>query len=300
VKRMDGAIRDIANALIDDFVADGQVEFMEAFAKRLPLYVIADLLGVPREHEALLHRMADATTTMGDGGLRTRDEIFDLHRVQIEGQKVFQSLFGQYRRKPEENLLSYLIHSRLADGSALTDRHLHSLIQLFLVGGNDTTPGALGNGMYVLARDPQLQAQLRADTTLIPKFVEEVLRFESPVAGLYRFVKRDTVLGGVPLPEGATVSCRLNAGNRDAARFVEPDVFDITRKGARNHLGFGAGVHYCVGINLGRAEVTVGWEALLLRLDDFRLQDARFVPTFQDKLNVRNPISIPISFSVRK
>jgi cytochrome P450 len=299
VKRMNPAIRLVANELIDAFGRDGTVEFMGAFAKRLPLYVIADLLGVPREHEVLLHRMADATTTMGDGGLRSREEILSLHRVQIEGQKVFQRFFEQYREKPEENMLSYLILARFESGCPLSDRQLHSLIQLFLVGGNDTSPGALGNGMMALARNQRLQSELRSDPTLIPKFVEEVLRFESPVAGLYRFVARDTQLGGVALAAGATVSCRLNAGNRDPGRFENPDVLDIARKGARNHLAFGAGVHYCVGVNLGRAEVTIGWETLLGRLATFRLQDAQFEPVYQDKLIVRNPVSIPIAFERR-
>lgn len=296
VKRMNPAIRTVANELIDGFIDDGRVEFMEAFASRLPRYVIADLLGVPREHEQLLHRLADATTTMGDGGLRSREEILDLHRVQIEGQKVFQKLFEHYRAKPEENMLSYLLLAHFEDGSPLSDRQLHSLMQLFLVGGNDTSPGALGNGTLVLARDQVLQNVLRTDPTLIPKFVEEVLRFESPVAGLYRFVAKDTVLGGVSLPEGATVSCRLNAGNRDPSRFDNPNVLDIARKGARNHLGFGAGVHYCVGVNLGRAEVTIGWETLLARLANFRLLDPLFNPIYQDKLIVRNPIQVQIAF----
>jgi cytochrome P450 len=178
----------------------------------------------------------------------------------------------------------------------VSDRQLHSLVQLFLVGGNDTTPGALGNGMLSLVHDQKLQSELRADPTLIPKFVEESIRFESPVAGLFRFVKQDTVLGGVALKAGATVSCRLNAGNRDGGRFENPHVLDIARKGARNHLGFGAGVHYCVGVNLGRAEVAIGWETLLARSNSFRLQDPSFVPAYPNKLLVRNPMAIPIAF----
>jgi cytochrome P450 len=296
VKRMNPAIRLVANELIDGLEDDGSMEFMEAFAKRLPLYVIADLLGVPREHEVLLHQMADATVTMGDGALRTRAEILNLHRLTIEGQKVFQKLFDRYRADPEDNLLSYLILARFADGSPVTDQQLHSLVQLFLVGGNDTTPGALGNGMLVLACNQKLQAEIRSDPALIPKFVEESIRFESPVAGLFRFLKRDTVLDGVPLAAGTTVSCRLNAGNRDAAQFENPDVLDPLRKGARNHLGFGVGVHYCVGVNLGRAEVTVGWETLLARLGHFRLQDSLFRPAYQNKLLVRSPIAVPIAF----
>jgi cytochrome P450 len=265
----------------------------------LPLYVIADLLGVPREHEVLLHRLADSTTTLGDGLLRTREEIFELHRVQIQGQKVFQKLFEEYRAVPQDNMLSYLIHSKFADGSPLSDHQLHSLMQLFLVGGNDTSPGALGNGMLLLARDQALQARIQAEPGLIGPFVEEALRFESPVSGLYRFVTEEVVLAGVSLPAGAIVSCRLNAANRDPAQFGNPDVLDVERKGARSHLAFGAGIHYCVGVNLGRAEVNIGWQVLLDRLEHIRLQDPGFRPSYQDKLVVRNPISIPIAFNRR-
>lgn len=299
VKRMNPAIRQIANELVDSFPSDGKIDFHEKFAKRLPLYVIADLIGVPRVHEDLLHRMADATTAMADGGTRTRAEILNLHRTQIEGQKVCQKLIEQYRVKPEENILSQLAASRFDDGCALTDRQIHSLLQLLLVGGNDTTPGALSNGMLVLARDHELQNSLRSDLTLLPKFIDEILRFEGPVAGLYRRATRDTVLGGVAIPAGATVNCRLNAANRDAERFEDPDAFDIARKGIRNHLGFGYGVHYCVGVNLARAEMTIGWETLLSRLVNLRLQSSDFQPKYQDKLSVRNPVSLPIAFDFR-
>jgi cytochrome P450 family 150 subfamily A5 len=154
--------------------------------------------------------------------------------------------------------------------------------------------------MMMLAQDRTLQAELRADPASIPKFVEESIRLDSPVAGLFRFVKRDTVLGGVALAAGSTVSCRLNSANRDPSRFENPDVLDIARKGAGHHLGFGAGVHYCVGVNLGRAEVTIGWETLLARLDDIRFQNRNFTPVYQNKLLVRNVVEIPIAFKRRR
>lgn len=153
--------------------------------------------------------------------------------------------------------------------------------------------------MLMLTRNPKIQHALRADTTLLLKFIDEVLRFESPVAGLYRRVKQDTVLGGVAIPAGAMVNCRLNSGNRDAERFENPVKFDLARKGIRNHLAFRAGIHFCVGISLARAELTIGWETLLSRLDNFQLQTPDLEIRYQEKLAVRTPLSVPITYETR-
>jgi cytochrome P450 len=296
IRKMAGSIEAIANQLVKSFPENGMVDFHQAFSRSLPLFTMADLLGVSRNHADLLHRMADSTTALADGGTRSRDKILNLHRVQIEGQKVMQRMIEFYRGNPLDNIISHLATAQFDDASNLSDTQIHALIQLLLVGGNDTSVGALSNAMLYLARHPEIQTVLQADHSLIGRFVEEAVRFDSPVAGLYRFAKRDVELGGVIIPAGATVSCRLNAGNRDPNQFPNADEIDLQRKAIRNHVGFGAGIHYCVGAHLGRAEVNIGLQVVLSQLGNIRLQNPDEPIIYEDKLVVRNPMSVSIMF----
>jgi cytochrome P450 len=133
------------------------------------------------------------------------------------------------------------------------------------VGGNDTTPAGIGHSVLLLCRQTELQERLRGDVDAIAKFVEEALRLESPVQGLYRFAKVDTELGGVRIPAGSALSVRYAAANRDEKVFANPQRADLDRKGLRNHMAFGAGIHYCAGANLARLEMRLSIEGLLAR-----------------------------------
>ncbi len=301
-----GSVRDlrenvgrIVNEFIDGFVDQGSVDLQSAISLRLPVTVIGDLLGLPRELGGVLQSMAESTTKLADGTRLTPEEILEGHRAQIRGQKVFHEYLERYRKSPADNLLSQLLYARLDTGESLSEREIHSVIQALLVGGNDTTPGAIGNSMLLLARDPALQARLRGDPKLIPAFAEESLRLESPVQGLYRRTLREVVLGGVTIPENATLTIRYAAANRDEKTFERPTELLLDRKGIRNHFAFGGGIHYCVGNILARMELIVTVEALLNRLDEIALDPPDFVVRYVPKLVVRNPEALPVTFKKR-
>lgn len=299
VRQLRNTVSGVANELVNAFASKGRVDLQEALAVRLPLFVIADVLGVPREISDTLRAMGEATTKLADATRLTPDEIMEGHMTQIRGQKIFQPYIEKYRAAPAENLLSHLVHVKAESGESLSDRELHSVIQALLVGGNDTTPGGIGNCALMLARDAKLQSQLRADPSLIPNFVEEAMRLESPVQGLFRRSVRDVVLGGVAIPANSTLVVRFAAANRDPKAFPNPNTFDMHREKVRGHHAFGFGIHYCVGNILARMEVNVAMEVLLARVEDIRLDPPDFQVRYVPKIVVRNPESLPVTFRAR-
>jgi cytochrome P450 len=297
VRRLRESVCSIADQLIDSFIADGKVEFVTGFALRLPVFILADLLGISREHVAELQSMAESTTRLADGVGLSREQLLECHRGQIRGQHLFNGYIDRYTATPSDNLISHLISAEVDGHPRLTLREIHSTIQALLVGGNDTTPGAISSCLLLIAQNDALQRSLREDGTRIAPFVEEALRLESPVQGMYRFARCDVVLGGTAIPAGASINVRFGSGNLDEAAYERPKEFDLHRKGIRNHLAFGAGIHYCVGNMLARMELSVAIERLLSRLDGIRLEPANFDVRYVDKLVIRNVVKLPIAFN---
>jgi cytochrome P450 len=249
VQRMKAAVAVRIDEIMDAFIARGHADYVKEFSLRLPVSIQADLLGMSHDHLAVMLEMADSTVRLNDGRALSRDEIIECHRVQIRGQKIFQPFIERYRRAPQDNLLSHLVNAVLDNGESLTDAEVHGIIQVLLVGGNDTTVGALSSCMLFLARDPSLQERLRSTPSLIAAFVEEALRLESPVQGLWRRATRDTELHGIPIPAGAMINMRYGAINRDENAYACAAEMNLQRPGIRNHSAFGGGIHYCAGVS---------------------------------------------------
>lgn len=175
-----------------------------------------------------------------------------------------------------------------------------SIMQQFMVAGNETTTSTLAGGLLQLIRNPEQMAKAKAaaggrDPKLIANLVEEALRYETPTAGMWRLITEDTELGGVALPKGAMLQLRYAAANRDPAKFPDPDKFDIERANARTHLAFGKGPHMCVGNMLSRKEMLVAFDELLDRLDDFAVTDEGGIAILPNIL-LRGVTRLPISF----
>jgi cytochrome P450 len=275
VRGMQGYIQQIVDELIDDFIDRGEVEFVADFAIKLPIYIIADQLGVPRRDMQKFKDWSDASVPIGlDIG---RDAEMARARLVIEFQHYFLERIEERRRDPRDDILSDLVNARLEedgypDGRPLDGSELLSIIQQLLVAGNETTTNALAAGMVLLIENPDQLALLQAgDDKVMRTFCEEVLRLESPVAGLFRVTTRDTVLGGTPIPAGAMVNLRWAAANRDEAVFAEAERLDVCRRNAGAQIAFGVGVHFCVGAMLAREEMFLGFRTLLRRLANIRM-----------------------------
>ncbi len=279
VRGMQGYIQQIVDELIDDFIDRGEVEFVAEFAIKLPIYIIADQLGVPRRDMQKFKDWSDASIPIGlDIGA---DAELARMKLVIEFQRYFLERIEERRREPQDDILSDLVNARLEeegnpDGRPLNGSELLSIIQQLLVAGNETTTNAFAAGMVLLLDNPDQLAQLKSgDDKLMRTFCEEVLRLESPVAGLFRVTTRDTVLGGHEIPAGSLVNLRWAAANRDEKVFTDPDALDVCRRNAGAQIAFGVGVHFCVGAMLAREEMFLGFRTLLRRLANIRLVDGQ-------------------------
>jgi len=281
----------LADGLIDEFVDAGEIEFCRAYANPFTLLVIADLLGVPPADHATFRgwlRKALAGNVEGGSGDGLLANLYP----------YFTRYIQERREKPGDDVMSTLATARFADGELPALASLVSLAFVLFTAGQETTARLISTGMRVLAEQPDLADELRARPEGIRNFIEECLRFESPIKGPFRLALHDTRLGDVEIPAGSVLMAVNGAANRDPRVFPDPDRFDAKRSNARRNIAFGHGTHFCVGANLARAEARISFERLLARLDDFRLVDAaalRYAPSFL----IRGLDALPLRFRSR-
>ena len=279
----------LADQQLDGFLADGRCDFIQQFANPFAMLVVADLLGVPDEdrhgfEDALLSGAAK-TGSIGSTGSET------LAHTPLEYlYERFSAYVEDRRRAPTGDVLSGLAAATFPDGSTPDVIDVVRIAANLFAAGQETTVRLLGSAVQLIAERPDLQAQLRADRSLLPNFIEECLRIESPVKGDFRLSRVATTVGGVEVPAGTTVMLVNAAVNRDPRQFEDPATFRIDRPNARTHMSFGRGVHTCPGAPLARAEARVSLERLLDRTADIRIDEEhhgppdarryRYVPTF--------------------
>ena len=271
IKAMAPHIDDVTRGLIDGLIRSGECEFNVDFAMPLPGTIIAEELGLDRSQIHRFNRWAGAMLALAMRPL-TEEELLNAVEIELEAQHYLAEQFDRRRTERADDLISTLVHAHEGeDGAApLTVAELQNLMHQLVTGGFETTTSALNHGMWLLTRYPEVQDRLRGDRSLVPAFIEEVLRFESPVAGLTRRATRDVELNGVVIPEGAMVMIRYQAANRDGAAFDRPDEFDIDRERS-NHLAFGVGPHFCVGAALARQELLSAFTQWLERTSSIEL-----------------------------
>jgi cytochrome P450 len=270
VDAMEADIRSIARGLLDRMAPKGAAEFVHDFAVPLPVAVIAEQIGLTRDDAAMVKRWSDAFADRL-GGMISKERELACAREVVEFQKFMKGKLDERRARPVDDLLSDLVNARIEDERPLDDADLLSILQQLMVAGNETTTSTIAGGLLLLINNPGELAKVRADRSLIPNMVEEMLRLESPSAGLWRVVKRDAELGGVRIPAGSMLMVRFAAGNRDPGKYEAPDRFVADRANARTQMAFGKGIHMCVGNMLARKELVVAFEEILDRLDDIAL-----------------------------
>ena len=298
VEQMGVYVRQVTNALIDGFIEDGACEFKTAFANHLPMTVIADALGAPREDMDRFHRWSDAFVVQL-GGVSDRETRLEAARRIVEFQHYFIDRIEEKRANPTEDVISDLVHATLAeegDDRVMDHGELISIIQQLLVAGNETTAHTLTAGMYYLARDPELRGRLLADPEAIPAFVEETLRLLTPTNSMWRVVVKDARIGGVPVRAGEVLLLRYGSGNRDDAEFAEPERLDLDRSDPRRHLAFGAGIHTCIGAQLARKEMVTAFEVLLSRLKNPHLAPGGEALRYSPNILLRGVLELPLVF----
>lgn len=292
-----------ARELIDGFRAAGRVDVVHDFARRFPVNVIADMLGLDRaDHGRFQDWYTAIIAFLGNlsqdpevaaAGLRTREEFAEymipvIHRRRAEGG---------------DDLLSTLCTAEV-DGTTMTDEDIKAFCSLLLAAGGETTDKAIASLFRNLLEHPDQLAAVREDRDLIPKAFAETLRYTPPVHMIMRQLAEDVTLSGGELRAGTTVTCLIGAANRDADRYADPESFNIFREdlaaataftAAADHLAFALGRHFCVGALLAEAEVVVGTNQLLDAMPDAHLP-AGFVPV-ERGVFTRGPETLPVEFT---
>ena len=291
VAALEPAIRGIAVHLLDELEAAGPgatVDLIEGYAYPLPFGVIGELLGIPAADRPRLHAWFGVLLTGWAGdpppeAVEASDGIVAYLRELVDDK----------RRSPADDLVSVLVATE--DDALTTQELLSSLFQL-VVAGHDTTVSLIGNGVVALLDHPAQLEALQADPGQLPAAIDELIRFTAPVPhATFRVTAEPLTLGGVQIPAREQVLVCLGSANRDPGRFPEPDVLDISRGDGPN-LGFGHGIHYCLGAPLARLEARVAFETLLGRHPGLRLAVNRDALTWAhgDGLVLRGLVSLPV------
>ncbi|MFE0736150.1 cytochrome P450 [Streptomyces sp. NPDC058855] len=288
-------VRELTDRLIDGFAEKGEADLIHDFAFPLPIYAICDLLGVPAEDQDDFRDWAGMMIRHG-GGPRG-----GVARSVKKIRGYLAELIHRKRQDLGDDLISGLI--RASDhGDHLTEAEATAMCFVLLFAGFETTINLIGNGTYQLLRHPEqrerLQASLAAgETGLLETGVEELLRFDGPVElATWRYATRDLSIGGQAIPAGDPVLVVLAAADRDPARFAEPDTLDLARRD-NQHLGYGHGIHYCLGAPLARLEGQVALATLLTRLPDLRLAADPAELRWRGGLIMRGLRTLPVEFT---
>ena len=285
-------VREIAEELVGAAVERGAtLDLVHDLAIPLPVRVIAELLGVEPSRYQDFKRWSDATVTSSTG----IDESNDPERLAADREELRQFLadvVAERRKAPRDDLISTVISGGPTD-RVLTDLEAQGFASLLLIAGNETTTNLLGNAMRALLAHPDQLRKVIENPDLIPGVIEETLRWDSPVQSLFRKTTAEVEFSGTKIPEGRMVMLLLNSANRDERHFDDGERFDITRR-TSGHLGFGLGVHFCLGASLARLEARVTLEALFARCTDFALETDEV--EFLDSLLIRGPRALPLSF----
>lgn len=270
INAMDPFVRDTAYKLIDAFVADGHCDWVKQYAVPLPLIVIGHQMGVPESDIWRIKAWTDAWVQRL-GMMQTEEEERWSVEMEIEAQHYFQAVFERLRKQPDDTLLSEMVNRVIPEwGRPLNDNELHAeMMADTFVGGSETSTNAISAGVMLLIQNPDVWARLKSDPEqYLRTFVEEVVRLEGPVQGLFRNTAEDVTLHGVTIPKGSMVNIRYAAANRDEREFECPEQLDLERDKPGRHLGYGSGIHHCLGAPLARRELYWAFRALVERVDE--------------------------------
>lgn len=272
IEGMDSFVRDTAYKLMDAFVDHGQCDWIKQYAVPLPLIVIGQQMGVPEADIWKIKAWTDAWVQRL-GMMQTEEEEQWSVEMEIEAQHYFQPIFERLRKKPDDTLLSEMVNRVIPEwGRPLTDNELHAeMMADTFVGGSETTTNAIGYGLKLLIENPGVWQKLRSNPDkYLRTFCEEVVRLEGPVQGLFRIAANDTEMHGVLIPKGAMINVRYAAANRDEREFECPADLNLEREKPGRHIGFGSGIHHCLGAPLARRELFWAFQALIDRVDGMR------------------------------
>ncbi len=303
VNAIEADIRTKTIGLINAMAAKGEGDFVVDFAVPVPVQVIAQQIGLSAPEDITRVKRWSDSAVDRFSQMITRERELECARDLVDFQQLIKAKIDERKAHGGDDLLADLVAARIEGEEPLQDAEIMSIMQQFMVAGNETTTSTLAGALYQLIKNPDQMAKVAAasggrDPKLVANFVEEALRTESPTAGMWRVVTRDSDVGGVSVKAGTTLHLRYAAANRDPAKYPDPDKFDVERANARTHLAFGKGIHMCVGNMLSRKEIGVAFDELLNRLEGFELTDESAI-TIPPNVLLRGISKLPVRFRRR-
>lgn len=286
IREFEPLIETTASTLMDDVVDElrtaGEVDIVARFAVGVPMTIIAHALGVPDHDLGTFKRWSDDIVMPVGNHDPDVEQVRGFLISTKEFNEYFLERIAERRRQPTNDILSDIANA-VIDGEELSDDEQLGMLTQFLVAGNETTTKLITNIVRHLAEASEVAGRVREDRSLVEPLVEEMLRIEAPVGGLFRQAKTDVVVNGTEIPAGQHVWLLFASANRDECRFADPDVVNIDRPNLREHLAFGNGEHFCPGAGLARAEARIATNVVLDRLDAISLSpsnDYRYGDSF--------------------
>jgi cytochrome P450 len=295
---MEPEFRVLVDRSLDAGLASGRVEWMREVAEPLPMVMVARILGLPDAAAPRLKEQGYASVE-AIGGFVSDERLAELGRPMMDVGPVVDA-FIEERAAAQHDAGSLLgVCAQAVQDGELTDEEAFAILFLLVAAGGESTTSLTGTGVRILAERGELQDRLRRDPGLIPAFVEEACRIDPPFRGHYRRVVADSELGGVTVPAGSTLVLAWTAANRDASAFPRPDDIDLERANPRRHVGFGWGIHLCVGAPLARVEAKVAFEQLLARTTSFSIDPSGPPVRHHLSLMIRRLVALPLLFEAR-
>jgi cytochrome P450 len=297
VANLEPRIRELSRGLLDRTIARGTMDLIADFSAPLPMMVIAEMIGVPAAGRAWCHRWSDAilnmSYTIGATGAAARAAAEEFREATSEMNAFLTGALAERRAAPKDDLLTRLLQAEV-DGERLTQEEILGFFQLLLAGGQETTTNLINNAVLCLLENPEQFARLRAAPDLLPAAIEEVLRYRSPLQWMFRVTTRAVEVHEQTIPAGKMVLALIGSANRDPQQFRDAGRFDITRD-PNPHLGFGHGVHFCLGAPLSRLEARIALTDILQRLKGLALASGEpWEP--RRALHVHGPARLSICF----
>jgi len=293
VEQLRSHIQDVMDTLLNKLVSSGRMDVIADFAGPAPAIVTAELLGVPAADHAKLKDWSQDFAEMLGNFQHNPDRIPRVLRSVENLCSYFRTAMIEQQAHAREGLIQAMMNAEV-DGARLTAEEIIANLIVTMVGGLETTTNLIGNGVLTLLRNPAELEQLRADSSLIPSAVEELLRYESPSQHTARLAPDNVELGGKKILKRQAVIAVMGAGNRDPERFPDPDRLDLARKDNR-HLAFGWAAHFCFGAALARLEGQIAFETLLRRLPDLALE-TKAPLEWRHNLGLRGLTALPVRF----
>lgn len=307
VKNLEPRIRQIVIDIIEPLVECGHADGMNDIGAPMTVRIICEQLGLDYEDIGSAEKIKEWTTALlaQIGRMQTREEMLENAKSICEMQNYIIPRLRERAEQPREDMMSDLVHARLDDDEnpTLSFEEQLAWTRAILIAGNDTTAAALTNLLLILAQQPELAERLYEsvdDDKLMNRFVDEVLRLQPPVHGLYRTARRDVTIGNTVVPAGAQVCVLFASANDDDEVFSCPRSFDMERKNLGRHLTFGAGIHRCIGAALAKMELKVAAQEIIRRLDNIRLAVPAEELTYLPTLATQTLESLPLTFTARK